>query len=103
MWRQIRAVSISAVLLADTAGMASAQGSITQDPGRLTPGNLTFQNLGPAGPVPGPTENRQTIQSPPTYGRSSTSSPPIGPGTNSTGFGAGDTPRFGGNAAGAGR
>jgi hypothetical protein len=103
MWRQIRAASISAVLLAATAGIASAQGSMTRDPGRLTPGNLTFQNLGPAGPVPGPAESRQTTQRPPTDGRSGTPGAAIGRGTNSTGFGAGNTPGFGGNATGVGR
>jgi hypothetical protein len=103
MWIGIKAASISAVLLAATAGIACAQGSITQDPGRLTPGNLTFQNLGPAGPIPEPAENRQTTQSPPTYGRSGASGAVIGPGPSSTGFGAGSTPGFGGNATGAGR
>jgi hypothetical protein len=48
MWRQVKAASISAVLLAATAGIASAQGSITQDPGSQAPRNLTLQYLGPS-------------------------------------------------------
>jgi hypothetical protein len=103
MRRHIKSASISAVLLAVSAGMACAQGTITQDPGRMTPGNLTFQNLGPAGPVPGPTQTRPTAEWPGAYGTSGTTGPIIGPGTSSTGFGTGNSSGFGGNAGGAGR
>jgi len=34
--------------LSGTATFAFAQGSITQDPGRMAPGNLTFDRLGPS-------------------------------------------------------
>ncbi len=103
MWMQIKATVVSAALLAGAAGIACAQGSSTQDPGSLTPGNLTFQDLGPAGPVPGPTGRGQPPRVPGAYGTSGTAGTVAGPGTSSTGFGAGDTSRFGGNAAGSGR
>ena len=100
MWMQIKAAVVSAAFLAGAAGVACAQGSMTQDPGSLTPGNLTFQDLGPAGPVPGPTERSQSTRLPGAYGTSGTAGPVTGPGTSSTGFGAGNTPGLGGNAAG---
>jgi hypothetical protein len=103
MWRQIKSAAISAAFLAVSAGVAWAQGSITQDPGSLTPGNLTFQNLGPAGPVPGPTGSRPTVESPGAYGKSGATGPLIGPGTSSTGFGAGNSSGFRSNTTGAGR
>ena len=99
MWMQIKAAVVSAAFLAGAAGVACAQGSMTQDPGSLTPGNLTFQDLGPAGPVPGPTERSQSTRLPGTYGTSGTA----GPGTSPTGFGAGNTSGSGGNTAGSRR
>jgi hypothetical protein len=103
MWRQIKSAAVAATILAVSAGMAWAQGSVTQDPGSLTPGNLTFQDLGPAGPTPGPTGQRSVVESPGAYSRSGTTGPIIGPGTSSTGFGAGNNRGFGSNATGAGR
>ncbi|HEX9534638.1 MAG TPA: hypothetical protein VF924_04150 [Stellaceae bacterium] len=103
MWMQIKAVVVSAAFLAGAVGIAWAQGSITQDPGSLTPGNLTFQDLGPAGPAPGPTERSQTTRLPGGYGTSGTAGTVTGPGISSTGFGAGNTSGFGGNAAGSRR
>jgi hypothetical protein len=100
MWMPIKATIVSAALLAGTAGIAWAQGTSTQDPGSLTPGNLTFQDLGPAGPVPGPTGRSQTTRLPAGYG---TSGPFTGPGAGSTGSGAGSTSGFGGNTAGSRR
>src|ERR1700686_438430 len=100
MWTQIKAAAVSAAFLAGAAGIACTQGSSTQDPGSLTPGNLSFQDLGPAGPVPGPTERSQTTRLHGAYGTSGTAGTIIGPGTSSTGFGAGNTSGFGGNAAG---
>ena len=100
---QIKAAVLGAAFLAGAVGIAFAQGSITQDPGSLTPGNLTFQDLGPAGPVPGPAERGETTRSPGAYGSSGTAGATIGPGTSSTGFGARSTSGFGGNAAGNGR
>ena len=104
MRRHINSASIGAVLLGLSAGIACAQGSITQDPGRITPGNLTFQDLGPAGPVPGPTPTRRpTAEWPGAYGTRGTTGPVLGPGTGSTGFGSGNRAGFGGNTTGAGR
>jgi hypothetical protein len=103
MWRQIKSAGFSAAFLAVSAGIAWAQGSVTQDPGSLTPGNLTFQDLGPAGPAPGPTGQRPVVESPGAYGRSGATSPTIRPGTSSTGSGTGYNTGFGSNATGAGR
>ena len=100
MWMQINVVVVSAALLAVAVGTACAQGTSTQDPGSLTPGNLTFQDLGPAGPGPGPTERSQSTRLPGAYGTSGTAAPVTGPGTSSTGFSAGNTSGFGGNSAG---
>jgi hypothetical protein len=37
-----------ALIWSGTATFAFAQGSMTQDPGRMAPGNLTFGRLGPS-------------------------------------------------------
>jgi hypothetical protein len=108
MWRQIKAASISAVLLGATAGIASAQGYVTQDPGTLTPGNLTFQDLGPAGPVPGPTGTgptgtRETTQFPGGYGSTAPPGTATELGTGPAGFGPGNNAGVGGNITGSGR
>jgi hypothetical protein len=103
MWMQIKAAVVSTAFLAVTAGIACAQGSSTQDPGNLTPGNLTFQDLGPAGPVPVPTERSQTTQSRGGYGTSGQAGTVTSPGTNWTGLGAGKSSGFGGDAAGSRR
>jgi hypothetical protein len=103
MWMQIKAAIVSAVFLAGAAGIACAQGASTQDPGSLTPGNLTFQDLGPAGPVLGPTGRSHATQAPSGYGTSGTAGTVNRPGTRSTGFGGGNTSGLGGNAAGTGR
>ena len=103
MWMQINAFVLSAALLAVAAGIACAQGSSTQDPGSLTPGNLTFQDIGPAGPAPGLTGRSQTTRLPGAYGTSGTAGPVTGPGAGSTGFGTGNTSGLGGNAAGSRR
>jgi hypothetical protein len=103
MWMQIKAAFVSAAFLAGSAGTPWAQGTTTQDPGSLTPGNLTFQDLGPAGPVPGPTGRSQTTGLPDGYGTSGTAGTVTGPNTSSTGFGAGNSSGFGGNAAGSRR
>src|SRR5215469_6822987 len=39
-------------LLAGTASIAYAQGSMTQDPGKMSPGNLTTNGLGPNAGTP---------------------------------------------------
>ena len=103
MWMQIKAAVLSAAFLAGAAGIAWAQGTSTQDPGSLTPGNLTFQDLGPAGPVLGPTERTPTTRLPGGYGTSGTAGTVTGSGTSSTGSGAGNTSGFGGNATGSRR
>ena len=103
MWMQIKAAVLSAAFLAGAAGTAWAQGTSTQDPGSLTPGNLTFQDLGPAGPVPGPTGSSQTTQLRGGYGTSGRADTVTSPSTSSTGFGTGNSSGFGGNAAGSRR
>jgi hypothetical protein len=103
MRMQIKAAVVSAAFLAGAGGIACAQGTSTQDPGSMTPGNLTFQDLGPAGPAPGPTLRSQTPRLPGGYGPSGTAGTVTGPGTGSTGFGAGNTSGLGGNATGSKR
>ena len=103
MWMQFKAAVVSTAFLTVAAGIAWAQGSSTQDPGSLTPGNLTFQDLGPAGPAPGPTGRSQTTRLPGGYGTSGTAGTITGPGTSSTGFGAHSTSGLGGNTGGSGR
>jgi hypothetical protein len=49
MRQQIRRAAIVVLISAGTATAAFAQGSITQNPGRITPGNLTTGQLGPSG------------------------------------------------------
>lgn len=49
---QLRAAIIGAAALVGFAGVACAQGSITQDPGKITPGNLSSQRLGPSAGSP---------------------------------------------------
>jgi hypothetical protein len=100
MWMQINAVVVSAALLAVAVGTACAQGTSTQDPGSMTPGNLTFQDLGPAGPAPGPTGRTQTTPLPGGYGTSGPVGTVTSPGTSWTGFGAGNTSGLGGDTAG---
>jgi hypothetical protein len=103
MWMQIKAAVASAAFLAGAAGIACAQGTSTQDPGSLTPGNLTFQDLGPAGPVPGPTGRNQTTQFPGGYGTSGNAGAVTRPETSSTGFGARRTSGLGGDTTGSRR
>ena len=80
---------VSAALLAGAAGIAYAQGSITQDPGSLAPRNLTLQYLGPSGAgvtIPG---EPGTSGSPPSRlpsGRGAVATPP-GYGSSGTGGG----------------
>ena len=57
MWTKIGTAAILATVLAGTAATAFAQGSITQDPGRITPGNLITGRLGPSTSTPAPGEN----------------------------------------------
>ena len=103
MRRQIAAASISVVLLSVTAGIACAQGYVTQDPGSLAPGNLTFQNLGPSSPLPEPPPPRLTIPPRGSYGPSGPGATGARPGTSTTGFGSGSTAGSGGNLSGSGR
>jgi hypothetical protein len=49
MLMRVKTAVVSVIFLAGAAGMAHAQGSITQDPGRMAPRNLTLQYLGPSG------------------------------------------------------
>lgn len=52
MRQQIRKAAIVVLISAGTATAAFAQGSMTQDPGRITPGNLSTGRLGPSGSPP---------------------------------------------------
>ena len=53
MRQQIKAAALLACFMGGGAPLALAQGTITQDPGRITPGNLTTQQLGPSVDLPG--------------------------------------------------
>jgi hypothetical protein len=105
MLMRVKAAVVSAVFLAGAAGVAYAQGAITQDPGELAPRNLTLQYLGPSGAgvtIPGePATNgiwrplgaptgRGAVGATPGYGSSTTGT---GPG-NAGGYG---TSPLGGN------
>jgi hypothetical protein len=103
MRRQIAAASISVVLLSATAGIACAQGYVTQDPGSLAPGNLTFQNLGPSSPLPVPPPPRLTIPLRGSYGPSGPGAAGAKPGTSATGSSSGSASGSGGNLSGSGR
>jgi hypothetical protein len=97
MWQQVGRVAVVIGFLTGAAAGAYAQGSVTQDPGQLTPGNLTSQRLGPSSDFPG------TAGTGPTSGRgTSTFRGPTAPGygTNSGDWGAGNGPGFGGYPAG---
>ena len=48
MWMQIKMVAVTAALLAGTTAAAYAQGTMTQDPGKMAPGNLRSDRLGPS-------------------------------------------------------
>ena len=52
MRTRIRMAAIATAFLAGTAGAAYAQGSMTQDPGRMAPRNLTLDRLGPSSGSP---------------------------------------------------
>lgn len=52
MRTRIRMAAIATALLAGTAGAAYAQSSMTQDSGRMAPGNLTLDRLGPSNGSP---------------------------------------------------
>ena len=90
-------------LLAGAATAAHAQGNITQDPGRITPGNLTLQRLGPSVDLTGnpdygaPGVRKGTSVYPGTAGfGSTTGTAPGGSGHLGAGSGAG----FGGYSTG---
>ena len=86
MWKQIRRAAIVALISGGTATVAFAQGTITQDPGRITPGNLTTDRLGPStGPTPG-TNGRLGAGDMPNGNRAG-SSPSIGRNSGTTGSG----------------
>jgi hypothetical protein len=91
MLMRVTAAFINAVFLVGGAGIASAQGSITQDPGSHAPRNLTLQYLGPSGAgatIPGePDTNGSWPLGAPT-GRGAATSVP-GYGSSATGPGSG--------------
>ena len=93
---------LAATFLAGSAGMAHAQGTITQDPGRMTPGNLTFQHLGPAASAPATDETIRGNLSNPEPGTVDTGAWARLPQSGSSSAGPGAAPRsgLGGNTAG---
>ena len=48
MWTQLRAAAIGVAVFVGFSSVAGAQGTITQDPGRITPDNLSTQRPGPS-------------------------------------------------------
>ncbi len=102
MWQQVRRVAVVMGFLVGTAGMADAQGTITQDPGRLAPGNLRSQQLGPSVNLPsgntGSGEGTTVFHG--TSRPDSTSRTTPGYGTSSGGMGAGSGAGFGGSSTG---
>ena len=49
---RISMAAFAITLLAGTASVAYAQSSLTQDPGKMSPGNLTTNGLGPSAGTP---------------------------------------------------
>ena len=102
MWRQVRTAAAVMGVLAGTTAMADAQGTITQDPGRLAPGNLRSQQLGPSVDLPsgntGSGEGTTVFHG--TSRSDGTSRTTPGYGTNSGGMGAGSGAGFGGSSTG---
>jgi hypothetical protein len=91
MPRRITTAVVGAVLLAAAAGIAYAQGSITQDPGSMAPRNLTLQYLGPSGAgvtTPGEPGTSGSWPLPAPSGRGAAATTP-GYGSSATGAGAG--------------
>jgi hypothetical protein len=98
MWQRVRMAASVMCLLTGAATVAFAQGSMTQDPGRLAPGNLGAQQLGPSVNVPnsnrtGPGEGAPVFRGAPRPDSSNIGVP--GYGSNWGGVGAG-TGGFGG-------
>jgi hypothetical protein len=102
MWQQLRAAAVVMGLLAGTAAAAYAQGTVTQDPGRATPGNLRSQQLGPSVDLPsgniGAGEGTTVFQGTSRPGSTSRTMP--GYGTNPGDIGAGTGAGFGGSSSG---
>lgn len=82
MRKQIGKVAVVALISAATATAVLAQGSVTQDPGNVAPGNLTTDRLGPStvSPVPGANGRLGTSDMP------NGNSPRAGYGSGTTGF-----------------
>jgi hypothetical protein len=99
MWQQVRMAAVAMALVSGTTGIAYAQ--ITQDPGRLTPGNLRSQQLGPSVDLPSGntgsgegssrSENTNTNRTTPGYG------------ANPSNMGAGGGAGLGGSSSGLSR
>src|SRR5690349_24466402 len=102
MWRQVRTAAAVMGVLAGTTAMADAQGTITQDPGRMAPGNLRSQQLGPSVDLPSGNTGQGagvTVFDGTTRPESATRTMP-GYGANSGAMGAGSGAGFGGSATG---
>jgi hypothetical protein len=103
MRQPIKTTAFAVCFLAGTASLVFAQGSITQDPGRMTPGNLTTQQLGPS--VGEPSSGRAgsgggTTVFHGTSGVGNTSGTAPGYGASPQDMGAGSGAGFGGSATG---
>lgn len=102
MRRPIKTAAFAVCFLAGTASLAFAQGSTTQDPGRMTPGNLTTQQLGPSVDLPGGRAGSgggtTVFHGTPGVGNATGTAP--GYGAGSSDMGAGSGAGFGGNATG---
>jgi hypothetical protein len=111
MWTQLRTAALATALLAGTVAVAHAQGSVTQDPGRITPGNLSTDRLGPSSGSPGtangalgagdtpngnwsgtaPNPGRGAVGTMPGYGAGSNGMGSTGGGSTGAGSGSGAT------------
>jgi hypothetical protein len=104
MWQQLKMAAVVMGLLAGTAAAAYAQGTVTQDPGRSSPGNLRSQQLGPSVDLPsgniGAGEGTTVFQGTSRPGATSRTMPGY---RNSPGdIGAGSGAGFGGSSSGSG-
>ena len=104
MWHQFRTAAVVLGLFAGGAGVAYAQGTVTQDPGRLSPGNLRSQQLGPSVDLPsgnlGGGEGATVFYGTSRPGTTNRTMP--GYGTNPGDIGAGTSAGFGGSSSGGG-
>jgi hypothetical protein len=97
MTMRVTMAIVTAASLAGAAGIANAQGYVTQDPGSHAPRNLTLQYLGPSGAgvtIPGEPDTGDTWPLSAPTGRGAVGATP--------GYGSSSTPRGAGNPSGLG-